>query len=401
MIYGSLIRPLLFRLPSDAVHERTLRLAAAVSDRRTALRMVRRLTDRLAQSSTDLAAESLRNARERAGGHGDSGPTGDPLHVRVLGQVFSGPVGLAAGFDKNARIIGLIRALGFGSMEVGSITALASPGNPLPRSFRLPADHALVNRMGLNNDGAVRITERLDRLRADARQADPAAGGPFPVGVNIAKTHDPRILGEHALQDYMASFRRALPVADYVTLNVSCPNTAEGKTFEEAQPLQDLLRRVMEHRSSSQRRDLPVLVKFSPDLDRGKLLELLSICLENRVDGYVAGNTSSGRDNLRTPESEWRAMGKGGLSGGPIRQASTRLVERIAGNAPDGTPIIGCGGVFTADDVLEKIRAGAVLVQLYTSMVYEGPWVAARIHAELRRRMLEKGARSLRELAAG
>lgn len=374
MLYDSLIRPVLFRLPSDAVHEWTLRLAGVAADRPALLKALERV------------AAGLQPDGENS------------LEVRMAGLRFGGPVGLAAGFDKNARIVGLIRALGFGSMEVGSITAQPSPGNPLPRSFRLPADRSLVNRMGLNNDGAERIMRRLEKVRRGLGKATAWPERPFPIGVNVAKTHDPRILGEKALEDYLRSVSLAFPVADYLTLNVSCPNTSEGKTFEEPDPLNALLGRVMAHRSGSGHGEVPVFVKFSPDLDRPKLLELLSICTDHGVDGYVAGNTSSRREGLVTPEAIWRAMGNGGLSGQAISQASTRLVEWIAEAAPNGTPVIGCGGVFTADDVLEKMRAGATLVQLYTGLVYNGPWVAARIHRELRVRMASKGVGSVRDL---
>lgn len=313
------------------------------------------------------------------------------------GLTFRGPVGLAAGFDKNATGLAAWRAMGFGFAEVGSVTARASAGNPRPRAFRLVADRALVNRMGLNNDGAAAVAARLAREDASARRA-----GGFVVGVNVAKTHDPAILGEAALADFRTSVLSVLPHADYVALNVSCPNTAEGKTFETPEALDALLAAVEPLRAAYGReagRRVPLLVKLSPPpasgLDAPLVDDLVAVARAHGVDGFVATNTASDRAGLRTDRATLDAIGAGGLSGPPLAARARALVRHLFRATDGAVPIVGVGGVDSAQAAWEHLRAGASLVQVYAGLVYEGPGLPSRIHRGLAERLEVAGAASL------
>ncbi len=290
------------------------------------------------------------------------------LEQSLLGLTFPNPVGLAAGFDKNAELESFWTALGFGFAEVGSVTARASRGNPRPRAFRLEDDEAIINRMGLNNQGADRVARRL-RGRAGERER--------PLGINIAKTHDARIVGEAGIEDFRTSFRALAPLAEYVTINISCPNTAEGKTFEEPDLFHPLLKALFAERRALNL-EVPVLVKLAPPYTEklafdSRVEELLAIATVHGVHGYVATNTASDRDGLDTPDQRLALIGSGGLSGAPIEARSTALVRYLYHRTHGQVPIIGVGGVRSALSAYRKIRAGASLVQLYTGLVYEGP----------------------------
>lgn len=296
----------------------------------------------------------------------------------LLGQkigklYFPNPIGLAAGFDKNAELTGLMSAFGFGFLEIGSVTANPSQGNPKPRSFRLPSDEALINRMGLNNDGAEAVAHRLKSKRIQ-----------LPLGINIAKTHDPQILGSKAIDDYCFSFEKLQSQADYITINVSCPNTEEGKTFEDPTSLRELLSALIPLRTNS---EMPVFVKLSVDLSDKEIEHLSKICLDLGADGFVISNTSSGRLGLKSSEKVIQSIGKGGLSGKPIQKRSTELISIVRKFVGPNIPIIGVGGVDSTESALEKIIAGANLIQLYTGLVYRGPSVIKGIKKELVRRM--------------
>ncbi|GIV59549.1 MAG: dihydroorotate dehydrogenase 2 [Rhodothermaceae bacterium] len=297
----------------------------------------------------------------------------EALRQTLWGYDFANPVGLAAGFDKNARLVRFWQRLGFGFAEVGSVSARRSKGNPRPRAFRLPADEALINRMGLNNDGARRVARRLRRARRRG----------FPLGVNLAKTHDPTLTGEAAVEDFRTSFRLLAPLADYVALNISCPNTAEGKTFEDPNALDDLLHAVFAERAALAL-TVPVLVKLSPPLSERFVFdslfdELLAVAGAHGVHGFIAANTAPDRDGLSTPAEHLNAIGPGGLSGAPLERRATRLVRYLFRKTGGACPIIGTGGVRSAETAYAKIRAGASLVQLYTGLVYEGPGLVRRI----------------------
>lgn len=307
------------------------------------------------------------------------------------GVRFVNPVGLAAGFDKNAELIPFWPMLGFGFAEIGSVTARPSEGNPRPRAFRLPADHALINRMGLNNDGAEIISGRLSAM---VRPND------FTLGVNIAKTHDPQILGDEALADFGQSVEYMLPYADYLTLNVSCPNTAEGKTFEEPEPFDALLSIVMAERER-QKSDTPILVKFSPppsQTDPGNINELIQIACKYRVDGFVATNTAPDRQELRSSKARLKEIGAGGLSGKPLAARATALVRHLFKRTDGSIPIIGVGGIASFGDALERIQAGASLIQVYTGLVYKGPGLIKQINKGLVRHLDKQGLDSVAKL---
>ena len=248
------------------------------------------------------------------------------------------------------------------------MTARPSKGNPRPRAFRLPEDRALINRMGLNNQGADKVARRIARLET-ARSV--------PLGINLAKTHDPAILGDDAVADFRFSFRRLAPLADYVALNISCPNTAEGKTFEEPDALDALLGAVFHERKELGLK-VPVLVKLSPPLSPkvvydSQVEEAVAAALAHGVHGFIATNTASDRAHLETAPDVLKQIGRGGLSGAPLRARATQLVRYLYRKTDGRVPIIGVGGIFTAEDAYERIRAGAALVQVYTGMVYEGP----------------------------
>ena len=345
----SRLRPLLFRLDPEAAHG--LAFAAA--------RAGQALTPGVLART--FAFEHMRLAQT------------------LFGRTFENPVGLAAGMDKNARYTELWSALGFGFVEVGSVTARPSKGNPRPRLFRLPEDAALVNRLGLNNEGAFRVGARLRALRR----------GRLVVGVNIAKTHDPRILGEAALEDFRRTFEAVAPSAAFVTLNVSCPNTREGKTFEEPRALDTLLGVIMEAR---RKRGLltPVLVKFSPPLTARVVFdslydEAVAVGETHGVAGYVATNTASDRDGVSASPARLDAVGAGGLSGAPLEARATQLVRYLYGRTDGKKLIIGVGGVDSAEAAYRKIRAGASLVELYTGLVYHGPGLVREIKQGLLR----------------
>lgn len=348
-LYKPLVKPLLFQLSADRAHDLTLDLAAFVSRQRWMIRLIR----------------SIYN-REHPG-----------LHQKIWGLPFHSPLGVAAGFDKNGHTPPLMKALGFGYMEVGSITANAGTGNPRPRSWRLPKDRSLINRLGLNNDGAKTVVKRLTNRSAD-----------FPVGINIAKTHNPAIQGQDALDDYLFSLSLAKPVADYITLNISCPNTEEGKTFEDPEALDRLLDHLCVGDDSS---DPPVLIKLSVDLDDRQLYELLDVTESYAVSGYVAVNTSSGRANLKTDGKTLKAIGRGGLSGQAIAGRSTAMIEKLSEHTKGEKTIIGAGGIFSAQDAIEKLKAGADLLQVYTGLVYEGPVLAKCINRGISDYLAENG----------
>lgn len=339
------------------------------------------LSARFAQSCTPFLLDSMFEYAHPA------------LHQEILGKTFANPVGLAAGFDKNARMIPFFRKAGCGFVEVGSVSARKSKGNRKPRAFRLPADKALINRMGLNNVGAAAVQRRL------AAQAGKIA---FPVGVNLAKTHDPTIEGKAAVDDFCESFRLLAPFADYVALNISCPNTAEGKTFEDPNSLDELLTAIMKERAEMKRR-VPVLVKFSPPHTDRFILdslfdELLLVSLGHGVNGFIATNTASDRDGLASSATLIDRIGRGGLSGPPLKARATGLVRYLYRKTKGKVPIIGVGGISSADDAYERIKAGASLVQVYTGLVYQGPGLIKDIKQGLVRRMEEDGRSSLSQV---
>ncbi len=308
------------------------------------------------------------------------GPREEVLRVRALGLEFPGPLGLAAGFDKDARATRGLGALGFGVVEVGTVTAQAQPGNPRPRMFRLNADRALVNRMGFNNAGA---SAAAARLRGQTR-ATGARRGPV-VGVNIGKTRV--VPDEEAAADYAASARAVAGVADYVVVNVSSPNTPGLRDLQAADRLRPVLvavREALDDAAAGGRR-VPLLVKIAPDLADADVDAVADLALELGLDGIIATNTTVSRDGLASPTSQVAAAGAGGLSGPPLRARALAVLVRLRARAGDRLVLIAAGGIETPGDAWERLRAGATLVQAYTGFIYGGPLWPRRMHAGLAR----------------
>lgn len=356
MIYKSFLRQLLFKMDAEKAHDAVYRFAETASR----------------SDFLKFLARTIYNYQS------------PQLGQQVWGLDFRNPVGLAAGFDKNGKIPAIMEAIGMGFVEIGSITANSSTGNPKPRSFRLPDDEALINRMGLNNDGAKTIVKRLQNKKIS-----------LPLGLNIAKTHDPAIMGDAAIRDYVFSFREANKVADYVTINISCPNTTEGKTFEDPVALQELLDALELREDAS---IIPSLVKFSPDLSRDSLNELIDICERHRVHGYVVCNTSSRREGLKTNPEVLQHIGKGGLSGPPLAEKSIERIQWISSATKGQKPIIGVGGINSFDVALKMIKSGADLLQIYTGLIYEGPALVKRINRGLVNYLDQHGLESIHQI---
>ena len=286
----------------------------------------------------------------------------DPiLATRVFGRDFPNPLGLAAGFDKNARAANRLFGLGFGFVEVGGVTPRPQPGNPRPRLFRLPEDHAIINRMGFNNDGAAAIAARL------------AAPPPGILGVNLAANAD----SPDPTADFESLTTTFAPLAAFLTLDISCPNTANGRVFLSPGPLADLLARV---RARLPDNPPAVLVKLAPDLEPGQLEPILDTALAASVDGIIVCNTTI----TRPPDLKSAAVReRGGLSGQPLFAPSTDLLRRTYAYTHGAVPLVGVGGIASAEQAYEKIRAGASLLQLYTALVYHGPGIVGRIQRGL------------------
>jgi len=309
----------------------------------------------------------------------------DPrLRSTVFGIDFPNPVGLAAGFDKDGKGFPGLSALGFGFIEIGTVTAHGQSGNPRPRLFRLPADRALLNRMGFNNPGAEEVSRTLAR--------EPSR---VVLGVNIGKSKVTPL--EAALEDYLTSLELLHPFARYVVVNVSSPNTPGLRKLQEAEPLRQLLQGIVSRAKELRGPELPILVKLAPDLTDPQLDEAVEIALAAGVAGLVAVNTTISREGLRTPPDRVRELGDGGISGGPVRRRAQEVVSRIRGRTGGSVPIIGVGGIFSAEDAWRRIRAGADLVQVYTGFVYEGPSMVRRINTGLLRRLEREGFASIAE----
>ena len=358
MLHRSFLRPLLFRLPPETAHEVAMNLYGA------ALRL----------------APVHRFVAERHN-------TNDFGALERFGLRFKNPVGLAAGFDKTGAHAHALAALGFGFIEVGTATHHAQAGNPHPRLFRLPADAALVNRLGFNNPGAAVLAANLAARRPDC-----------VVGINIGKSRVVAI--EDAIPDYLASLELVHAHADYIAVNVSSPNTPGLRALQQADHLRELLialqlrnRELAIERNTNAR---PLLVKIAPDLDADELEEIAAVALETKLAGIIATNTTTARpDDLRTARAHVAQFGAGGLSGRPLRRRSTEVVRALYCHLRGRLPIVGVGGIFDADDAWEKITSGAALVQIWTGFVYEGAGVVRRINEGLAARIEREGLRSL------
>ncbi len=291
----------------------------------------------------------------------------------IAGIKFPNPVGLAAGFDKDGKHLRAMSALGFGFIEVGTVTPLPQPGNAMPRLFRLPDDDALINRMGFNNQGVDVAASRIRHFRS-------AHHHPVIIGGNIGRNKS--TANEDAIHDYEICFKKLVDCVDFFVVNVSSPNTPGLRELQEKEPLKKILNRLQElnHESESDRRQgKPIFLKIAPDLTAAQLDDIIEIVLETKLAGVVATNTTLSRDELKTTPAETEAIGAGGLSGKPLAHQSTRIIRYLKSKSQNKFSIIGAGGIHSAKDALEKISAGADLIEIYTGMIYEGPALIKKI----------------------
>ncbi len=295
----------------------------------------------------------------------------DRLKRQVFGLTFKNPVGLAAGFDKNAEMIAEMANLGFGFVEVGTVTPLPQPGNDKPRMFRLPEDSALINRMGFNNQGVDVVAERIKAYR-NSKNADSG----LIIGGNIGKNKVTP--NEHAVDDYIKCFERLHTVVDYFVVNVSSPNTPGLRALQEKEPLKNILN-TLQQRNLKNAVVRPILLKIAPDLTDEQLDDIVEIVTETGIAGVIATNTTISRDGLTSGNKDET----GGLSGKPLTQRSTQVIKYLADKSKGSFPIIGVGGIHTPQDALDKLNAGALLVQLYTGFIYEGPGLIGRINKKI------------------
>src|SRR5215216_1180886 len=332
--YETFVRPLLFSLDPETAHHLTIELLRTTSTFGLGLRALRWFQ-----------------------------PSSEPK--TLFGLIFPNPIGLAAGLDKNGVALPAWAALGFGFIEIGTVTAKAQPGNPEPRIFRLPKQQALINRLGFNNDGADAVALRLRKLRESGRWPG------VPVGINIGKSRATPI--EQAADDYLYSFRLLRDLADYVTLNVSSPNTPGLRELQGPEKLFALVRAVRTEPGAAAK---PVLIKISPDVSSAELQAIIDVCEQTGIAGIIATNTTLDHSPVPAELDQ-----EGGLSGAPLRERSTALVREIV--ARSTIPVIGCGGICDAESAREKFHAGAQLIQLYTGLVYRGPRLIREIAEQI------------------
>lgn len=292
------------------------------------------------------------------------------LERELWGIKFKNPVGLAAGFDKDAKFVDDLAPLGFGFIEIGTVTPLAQAGNEKPRLFRLPLDQALINRMGFNNDGVVAAAERLRKRKSDV-----------VIGGNIGKNKVTP--NEQADEDYVKCFRALYDVVDYFTVNVSSPNTPNLRELQEKEPLEKLLNK-LQIINSELGKSKPILLKIAPDLTLEQLDDIIDIVNNTKIQGIVATNTTIERSGLLTDPEKVAAIGAGGLSGLPVKDKATDVIRYIHQKSQGKIPIMAVGGIFTAADAQEKLDAGASLVQVYTGFIYEGPLIVKNICSNLK-----------------
>lgn len=345
--YDKLIRPLAFRLDAETAHE--------------------------------LGMKAL-----RTGLAGSSKFESDSLRCTRFGLSFANPLGMAAGFDKNGRVVNQLAALGFGSVEVGTVTLKPQPGNQKPRMFRLPMDNALINRLGFNNEGAAAVAARLSGLDRVC-----------VVGVNIGKNKD--VPNEEAVENYLECFKIIFPVADYIAVNISSPNTPNLRELQKGENLEELIGQLQDRNrelAGTEGQDAkPLLVKIAPDLTEKEIEEIADVCIRLEVDGVIATNTTISRDGLTTPDPG--SFGAGGLSGRPLAARSTAVISRLFHHSEGRLPIVGVGGIFSAADAFEKIAAGACLLQAYTGFIYHGPTFASEICRGLSEILEKRGFASI------
>ncbi len=339
-MYKSLIRPVLFKFDPEAVHHFTFSMLKNFGF--------------LARIFFPKPIADKRLERE------------------VFGLKFKNPVGLAAGFDKNAVLFNELADLGFGFVEIGTVTPKAQAGNPKKRLFRLIEDGGIINRMGFNNDG---LEAAIEKLKGNK--------GKIIIGGNIGKNTD--TAPENYTRDYLECFEGLHPHVDYFVLNVSCPNVGSHAKLEDVEYLRELITEVKKN-NQSKTVQKPVLLKIAPDLNDHQLDEIIGLIAETKIDGVIVSNTSVNREGLKTPPEVLAEIGNGGLSGKPIRERSTRMIRYLSEKSNRAFPIIGVGGIHSAKDAIEKLDAGASLVQLYTGFIYEGPELINDINREVLKR---------------
>lgn len=340
-MYRYFIRPVLFLFDPEAVHHFTFRLLKLAMG----LPGIKKLISAL---------------------HREQNPI---LKQKLFGLEFENPVGLAAGFDKDARLIDELAAFGFGFIEIGTLTPKPQPGNDKPRLFRLPADEAIINRMGFNNEGVDAAVVRLRNRKSKVI-----------VGGNIGKNKITP--NENAFDDYAQCLKTLDPYVDYFVVNVSSPNTPGLRELQEKEPLRKLMSDV-KALSLQQPKPKPVLLKIAPDLTNEQIDDIIDILQSTGTDGVIATNTTISRANLKTPNADLEKIGNGGLSGRPLVKRSTEIIQYLRAGLGNQFPIVGVGGIMTPQDALEKINAGANLVQLYTGFIYSGPSLVKKINQSI------------------
>lgn len=353
MVYRALVRPILFRLPPETAHE-------------------------LGLHSLPFLARFVKRPLESPA-----------LKINCFDLCFRNPVGLAAGFDKDGVALEALSALGFGFIEAGTVTFHAQPGNPKPRMFRLSEDRALINRAGFNNAGAAAFARRVEHRRPDC-----------VLGISIGKSKITPL--EQATEDYLASFDLVYKFADYIAINVSSPNTPQLRELQQSEQLSSLLTALQTRNRELQQlhrrpKPVPLLVKISPDLERRDLEMIVDVIERLKIDGIIATNTTTSRDNLRTDRKRVESFGAGGLSGKPLTDRATHMIAELYQLTRGRIPLIGVGGIFTAEDAWDKICAGASLVQLYTGFIYQGPLIVRRINEGLVRILEREGFATIQE----
>lgn len=358
VLYKKFIRPLLFIGDPEKTHDHTLALLAKLTPLEGVLEQL----------------FSVHDPR---------------LQVNIDSLTFSNPVGLAGGFDKNAVAVRTIASLGFGFMEIGAVTALAQPGNPKPRLYRLPEDRALINRLGFNNEGATAIAQRLRALREDGKPLK------IPLGINLGRSKI--VETKDAVADFLSAFEKLFLYGDFFTLNVSSPNTPQLRDLQEKNLLRGLLQAVQEKNGALAARlgvkPKPILVKIAPDMEFSQADDIVEVAMTEKISGLIATNaTAFLRDTLTSGSKE-----PGGLSGKPLKSLATSFVRHFYRAVGGKLPIIGVGGIFSAEDAYEKIKAGATAVQIYTGFVYEGPAAVKRINQGLIRLIERDGYKSIAE----
>lgn len=338
MLYKILLKPLLFLFPPERAHHLTvflLKMALAIPGIGQLFR----------------AIFSVKNSG---------------LQKEIFGLKFENPVGLAAGFDKDGKHFRTMAALGFGFIEIGTVTPKPQPGNPQPRLFRLPKDRALINRMGFNNEGVDALVERLKK----GKPTNVVIGG--NIGKNKSTPND------RAIEDYEICFEKLFPYVDYFVVNVSSPNTPGLRELQEREPLTHLLAH-LQQLNQNKPAPKPLLLKIAPDLTDAQLDDIVTIAKETRLAGIIATNTTIERNNLTTAKTELDVIGAGGLSGDPLRERATAVIRYLHEKSGGDFSIIAVGGIDSPEAALEKLEAGAALVQLYTGLIYEGPDLVKRI----------------------